>query len=70
PADDLRGARPTVVLSAEIWREHFSSDPAVVGRLLTVGRGNKAVAFEVIGVMPPEFRLPAGAEVWVALGSA
>ena len=68
PADDLRGAQPTVVLSADIWREQFSSDPSVVGRLLTVGRGTKAVACEVIGVMPPDFRIPAGAQVWVALG--
>ena len=70
PADDLRGARPTVVLSADVWRQQFSSDPSVVGRLLTVGTGTKAVAFEVIGVMPPEFRIPVGAQVWVALGPA
>ena len=70
PADDLRGARPTVVLSADLWRQQFSSDPVVVGRLLTVGTGTKAVAFEVIGVMPPDFRIPAGAQVWTALGPA
>lgn len=68
PGDDLPGARPTLVLSADVWRERFSSDPTVVGRLLTVGTGKNAVAFEVIGVMPPEFRIPAGAQVWVALG--
>ena len=70
PADDLRGARPTVVLSADVWRQQFSSDPFVVGRLLTVGTGTKAVAWEVIGVMPPDFRIPAGAQVWTALGPA
>ena len=70
PADDLRGARPTMVLSADVWRQQFSSDPFVVGRLLTVGTGTKAVAFEVIGVMPPDFRIPAGAQVWTALGPA
>jgi putative ABC transport system permease protein len=69
-SDDLRGARPTVVLSADVWRQQFSSDPSVVGRLLTVGTGAKAVAFEVIGVMPPDFRIPTGAQVWVALGHA
>src|SRR5262245_7678431 len=68
PEDDLRGARPTMVLSAHIWRQHFSSDPSVVGRLLTVGNGKKSATFEVIGVMPAEFRIPAGAQVWVALG--
>jgi putative ABC transport system permease protein len=66
-SDDVRGARPTVVLSATIWRQHFSSDPSVIGRLLTVGTGRKAFAVEVIGVMPPDFQIPAGAEVWLAL---
>ena len=70
PADNLRGARPTVMLSADVWRQQFSSDPLVVGRLLTVGSGTKAVAFEVIGVMPPDFRIPTGAQVWIALGPA
>jgi putative ABC transport system permease protein len=70
PEDDRRGARPTVVLSAGVWRQQFSSDPSVIGRLLTVGTGTKAVAFEVIGVMPAEFRMPIGAQVWVALGPA
>ncbi len=70
PADDLRGARPTMMLSADLWRQQFSSDPSVVGRLLTVGVGKKAVAFEVIGVMPPDFRIPAGAQVWTSLGTA
>jgi putative ABC transport system permease protein len=68
PEDDRRGARPTVVLSAGVWRQQFSSDPSVIGRLLTVGTGTKAVACEVIGVMPPDFRIPAGAQVWTALG--
>ena len=70
PSDDVGGARPTVVLSADIWRQQFSSDPSIVGRLLTVGQGAKAVAVEVIGVMPPDFRIPAGAQVWIALGPA
>ncbi len=70
PADDLHGARRTVVLSAEVWRQQCSSDPSIIGRLLTVGMGHKAVAFEVIGVMPEEFRIPAGAQVWTALGPA
>jgi putative ABC transport system permease protein len=68
PEDDLRGARPTLVLSAGVWQQQFSSDPSVIGRLLTVGTGTKAVACEVIGVMPPDFRIPAGAQVWTALG--
>lgn len=67
-ADDRRGARPTVVLSEGVWRQQFASDPAVIGRLITVGTGRQAAAFEVVGVMPEDFRIPAGAQVWTALG--
>jgi putative ABC transport system permease protein len=67
-SDDRQGARPTVVLSEAVWRQQFSSDPDVIGRLLTVGTGKKAAAFEVIGVMPEDFRIPAGAQVWTTLG--
>src|SRR5262245_13062872 len=67
PADEVRGARLTVVLSADVWRRQFSSDPSIVGRLLTTGTGKRATAVEVIGVMPPDFRIPAGAQVWMPL---
>lgn len=70
PQDDLPNATWTVVLSGDLWRRRFSSDPTVVGRMLTVGAGKDAAALEVIGVMPPDFRVPAGAEVWTSLGLA
>lgn len=66
--DDRRDARPTVILSEAVWRHQFASDRAVVGRLITVGSGSKATAFEVIGVMPDDFRIPGGAHVWTVLG--
>src|SRR4051812_41591399 len=70
PADEVRGAQATVVLSADVWRQQFSSDPSVIGRLLTTGTGKRATAVEVIGVMPPDSRNPAGAQVWMPLGPA
>jgi putative ABC transport system permease protein len=69
PEDDVPGAPRTVVLSGDLWRRRFSSDPAVVGRILTVGEGQDAKPFEVIGVMPADFRIPAGAEVWIPFGT-
>jgi putative ABC transport system permease protein len=68
--DEVRGARLTVVLSADIWRQQFSSDPSIIGRLLTAGTGKRATAVEIIGVMPPDFHIPAGAQVWMPLGPA
>lgn len=67
--DDVGGARKTVVLSGDLWRRRFSSDPGVVGKVLTVGEGKDARPFEVIGVMPPDFRIPSGAEVWIPFGA-
>ncbi len=64
PADDAPGAPPTVILSANLWRRRFSSDPSIVGKSFTVGEGPKAQPVEIIGVMPPEFDFPAGAELW------
>lgn len=47
------GARPVVVLSGELWRTRFGSDPSVIGRIVLLDER----PFEVIGVAPPGFRL-------------
>src|SRR6266568_5039766 len=50
---DRPNAEPVVVMSHELWRNAFGSDPAVVGkRLLIQGR-----ARTVLGVMPDGFDL-------------
>ncbi|MEZ4417185.1 MAG: ABC transporter permease [Gemmatimonadota bacterium] len=43
-----------VVLGYDIWQRRFSGDPAVVGRTVEIN----GLAFEVLGVLPPDFRLP------------
>ena len=45
----LRG----VVISHELWQRRFQGDPDVIGRWLTVNNMN----VQVVGVMPPGFRL-------------
>jgi putative ABC transport system permease protein len=67
--DDLPNAPATVVLSEDLWRRRFASDPAVIGRVLMARDGTDAKPFEVIGVMPSDFRIPAGAEVWIPIAS-
>jgi putative ABC transport system permease protein len=67
PDDDVPNAPRTVVLSGDLWQRRFGSDPGIVGTVLTAGEGPDATAFEIIGVMPPEFRIPSGAEVWIAI---
>ncbi len=67
-ADERPGAPPVVVLSHALWRERFASDPAVVGRAVTVN-GHPAT---VIGIAPPGFGgadLVFRADVYVPLGA-
>jgi putative ABC transport system permease protein len=64
PGEDQPGHDQVVILSDELWREKFSADPSVPGRVVKIN-GN---ACTVIGVMPPSFRLPAfTAKLWIPL---
>ena len=49
-----------LVVSAAFWTARLGGDPGVVGRTLTIGPDR----WQVIGVMPPEFFYPAGADLW------
>lgn len=52
--EDREGGGDVVVVSHGFWMRHFGADPAAVGQTLTFnGR-----ASTVVGVLPPEFRLP------------
>ena len=49
--DEETGAAPVAVLGYGLWRERFGSDPAVIGRSLTLN-GHPVT---IIGVAPPGF---------------
>ena len=51
------------VLSHALWRDRFGSDPAIINRNLTLNDES----YTVVGVMPPDFRPPMGAQLWVPL---
>lgn len=66
-AEDARpiGLEEVVLLSHGLWERALGSDPAIVGKTLTInGR-----AREVIGVMPRGFRFPEREDLWTPLGS-
>jgi putative ABC transport system permease protein len=63
PADERPGAEPVVVLGYDVWQRQFLRDPAIVGRVVTVGR----TARTVVGVMPSRFGFPRNQQVWVPL---
>ena len=58
-ADAEVGAVPVVILSDGLWQSRFGSDPTVVGRTIEMS-GER---FQVVGVMPPGFAFPRGAEL-------
>jgi predicted permease len=47
-------ARLVVVISHEMWRDSFGSDPGVVGRMLTIDE----LPHQIIGVAPPRIPWP------------
>ena len=63
PSDELPGAEPVVVLGYDVWQRQFLRDPAIIGRVVTVGR----TARTVVGVMPPRFGFPRNEQLWVPL---
>jgi predicted permease len=63
PADETPDADPVVVLAYDVWQRQFLHDPAIIGRVVTVGR----TARTVVGVMPPRFGFPHDQQAWVPL---
>lgn len=63
PTDEMPGAEPVVVLGYDVWQRQFLHDPAIIGRVVTVGR----TARTVVGVMPPHFGFPHDQQAWVPL---
>ncbi len=64
--DDRVGAAPVVILAYGIWRDRYTSDPTVLGRVIRVN----GVPTTVIGVMPEGFRFPVLADLWQPLALA
>ncbi|HEY1950685.1 MAG TPA: ABC transporter permease [Bryobacteraceae bacterium] len=66
PEEDSAGAPPVVMISTELWRRRFASDPQIIGRTVTLG----AVPYTVIGVLPPRFEFPSpGIDAWMTAPS-
>ena len=63
PTDELAGAEPVVVVGYDVWQRQFLQDPAIIGRVVDVGRTPRTV----VGVMPPRFGFPRNQQIWVPL---
>ena len=63
--NETEGRDRVAILSDGLWRRRFGADPGIVGKTIPLEGG----AFEVIGVMDPEFAYPIGSarptDLWV-----
>ena len=65
-ADEQPAAPAVAVISYDVWRTRFGSDPNVLGR--TVQLGNEYA--QVVGVMREGFLFPVSHDVWMPLKTA
>jgi predicted permease len=64
--DRTVGASPVVVLSNGLWRRHFNSDPAIIGKGISLN----SHSYTVIGIMPENFAgatLTSPPDLWVPM---
>jgi predicted permease len=54
PEEDEPGRGHVVILTDGFWRRRFHTDPAALGKVLTLD----GVPYEIIGVLPASFRFP------------
>ena len=66
PEDGKPGAAAVAVLSEDLWRSRFSSNPNLVGQSINLDMRS----FTVVGILPASFRYPDGAphqDVWISV---
>ena len=55
-----------IIISDGLWRRRFAADPGILGRIVRIND----VPRTIVGVMPPGFIFPPGAELWSPLSLA
>ncbi|HLJ17133.1 MAG TPA: ABC transporter permease [Bryobacteraceae bacterium] len=66
PEDGKPGAAAVAVLSENLWRSRFGSNPNLIGQSIALDMRS----FTVVGILPASFRYPDGAprqDVWISV---
>jgi predicted permease len=63
PEEDQPNANHEVILAYRTWKRRFGGDPNILGRTLLLNQES----YQIVGVMPPDFDWPNGAELWVPI---
>jgi putative ABC transport system permease protein len=61
--EETRGRDTVLVLSDGLWKRRLGGDPSIVGRPILAN----GAQMTVVGIMPPGFDFPQGAEIWSPL---
>jgi len=61
--EDRPGQGHVAILSDQVWRNHFGANPAILGQYIVLN----GEPYHVIGVMPPGFKVPSWAQLWVPM---
>ncbi len=60
--EDVPGASPVAMISAELWQRRFAGDPQIVGKTMMLA----GESCTIVGVLPPGFQFPfSGVDVWM-----
>lgn len=63
PDEDRPGQGHVAILSDQLWRNHFGANPAILGEDIILN----GEPYHVVGIMPPGFKLPSWAQLWVPM---
>ncbi len=66
PREDLPSSSDVAVVSHAFWKNRLGGDPGALGKPLSLDGG----AFELIGVLPPDFSFPilvSNAQIWTSV---
>jgi predicted permease len=61
PDEEAPGGPPVALIGHGLWQRRFGGDPALVGKSISIDGGTRTV----VGILPPDFDFPRGAE-WPA----
>jgi len=62
-AEDEGGQNAVALVSDRLWRRRFHADPNLVGQSLDLN----GQPYTIVGVLPPQTRIPEWADVWLPL---
>ena len=63
PEEETQGRHLRVILGHGLWQRRFAGDSSIVGSSVQI----EGAQYEVVGIAPPAFNFPNGAEIWGVL---